>query len=114
MSLNDLLKIAEEKEEKNIVITEELIKKNFTELRQLIAFFREYPDLFIDFIKGPNCNFKFLMYQRQFLRAAMRHRQVYATYPRAYSKSFLSMMILFIRAVLYPGCQLFITTGGEL
>lgn len=83
MSLNDILKISEQQEEKNVLITEERIQKNFKEIRNLIAFFREYPDLFIDFIKGPNCNFKFYMYQRQFLRSAMRHRQVYATYPRA-------------------------------
>lgn len=113
MSLNELLKISHEVEEKNILITEERIQKNFNEIRNLIAFFREYPDLFIDFIKGPNCNFKFYMYQRHFLRAAMRHRHVYATFPRAYSKSFLSMMALFLKAIFYPGSQLFITTGGK-
>lgn len=107
------MKIADEKDEKRQAITEELIQKHFTDLRGLIAFFREYPDLFIDFIKGPNCNFKFYMYQRSFLRAAMRHRYVYATFPRAYSKSFLSMMVLIIRAILFPGSQLFITTGGK-
>lgn len=108
------MKIADEKNEKRQAITEELIQKHLTDLRGLIAFFREYPDLFIDFIKGPNCNFKFYMYQRSFLRAAMRHRYVYATFPRAYSKSFLSMMVLIIRAILFPGSQLFITTGGKL
>jgi hypothetical protein len=43
----------------------------------------------------------------------MRHRKVYATFPRAYSKSFLSMMVLMLRCILYPGCELFITTGGK-
>ena len=44
----------------------------------------------------------------------MRHRYVYATFPRAYSKSFLSMMALMIRCVLYPGADLFVTTGGKI
>ena len=114
MSLNDILKTVQDKEEEvNLPITEERIKNHFTDIRQLIAFFREYPDIFIDFIKGPNCNFRFYMYQRLFLRAALRHRQLYATYPRAFSKSFLSMMALIIKAILFPGSQLFITTGGK-
>ena len=43
----------------------------------------------------------------------MRHRYVYATFPRAFSKSFLSMMALMIKAILYPNSELFITTGGK-
>lgn len=83
------------------------------EIRKCIAFYREYPDIFIDDIKGPDCNFRFYFYQRVFLRIVMRHRKVYATFPRAYSKSFLSMMALMLRCILYPGCELFITTGGK-
>ena len=43
----------------------------------------------------------------------MRHRYTYATFPRAYSKSFLSVMVLMLRAILYPGSHLFVTTGGK-
>lgn len=43
----------------------------------------------------------------------MRHRYVYATFPRAYSKSFLSMMVLMLRCILYPNSHLFVTTGGK-
>ena len=83
------------------------------ELRRLIAYFREYPDIFVDFIKGKDSTFNFLFYQRIFLRIVMRHRYVYATFPRAYSKSFLSMMALMIRCILYPNSHLFVTTGGK-
>ena len=83
------------------------------ELRHSIAFYREYPDIFVDDIKGPDCTFKFYFYQRVFLRIAMRHRKVYAVFPRAFSKSFLSMMVLILRCILYPGVELFITTGGK-
>ena len=31
----------------------------------------------------------------------------------AYSKSFLSMLVLMLRAILYPGSHLFVTTGGK-
>jgi len=72
-----------------------------------------YPDLLIDYMKGPDSSFKFYFYQRIFIRIVMRHRYVYATFPRAYSKSFLSMMVLMLRAILYPNSALFVTTGGK-
>lgn len=113
MNLQDLLNLSSEKGYKKRELSEERLKKNLPELRRLIAFFREYPDLFVDFIKGQNSTFEFLFYQRIYLRIAMRHRYVYATFPRAYSKSFLSMMTLMIRCILYPNSHLFVTTGGK-
>lgn len=43
----------------------------------------------------------------------MRYKYTYAVFPRAYSKSFLAMLILMIRCVLYPGARLFVTSGGK-
>ena len=43
----------------------------------------------------------------------MRYQYVYAVFPRAYSKSFLSVMALMIRCILYPGVHLFVTSGGK-
>lgn len=98
---------------KKTEVTEDRLMAVMPELKKAIAFYRMYPDIFIDDIKGPNCTFKFYNYQRIFLRAAMRHRKVYATFPRGFSKSFLSMMVLMLRCILYPNVQMFITTGGK-
>ena len=113
MSLQDLMQLSSEKGEKKRGISEQRLSENLDGLRKLIGFFREYPDIFVDFIKGTECNFKFLFYQRIFLRAIMRHRYVYGVFPRAFSKSFLSMMALMIRCILYPNSHLFVTTGGK-
>jgi hypothetical protein len=43
----------------------------------------------------------------------MRYKYVYSVFPRAYSKSFLAVLILMIRAILYPGAKLFSTAGGK-
>ncbi len=43
----------------------------------------------------------------------MRHQYTYFVFPRAYSKSFLSMMVLMIRCILYPGAHLFVSSGGK-
>lgn len=63
--------------------------------------------------KASKLTFKLFFYQRCFLRIGMRYKYVYAVYPRAYSKSFLSALIQMIRAILYPGAQLFTTAGGK-
>lgn len=100
---------------KKIGLSDERIKNIIPIGRQYISFWREYPDLFVDYLltMGNPQNFKFYFYQRVFLRAAMRHQQVQCVFPRAYSKSFLSMMIQMIRCILYPGCKLFVTSGGK-
>ena len=43
----------------------------------------------------------------------MRHKYTYFVFPRAYSKSFLSILVLMIRCVLYPGAKLFVSSGGK-
>lgn len=113
MALKDLLDLSTQR--KKIGISEERIQAIIPEARKYIAFWREYPDLFVDFLlqMGNPQDFKFYFYQRVFLRVAMRHQYVYAVFPRAYSKSFLSMMTLMIRCILYPRCKLFVTSGGK-
>ena len=113
MSLQSLLDLSSSRDKVKQGVSEERLKANVDALRKQIAFFRAYPDLFVDFIKGPECKFHFYFYQRVFLRIVMRHRKVYAVFPRAFSKSFLSMMALMLRCILYPGSELFITTGGK-
>ena len=100
---------------KKVGLSEERIREQMPIIRQYIAFWREYPDIFVEFLCGESNpeNFNLFFYQRVFLRAVMRHRYAYATFPRAYSKSFLSVLILMLRCVLYPGAHLFVTTGGK-
>ena len=111
MSIAALLSL--EQSNKKQGLSEERLNAQLDNLRTMIAFFRQYPDLLVDFMKGPKSTFNFYSYQRIFLRSVMRHRYVYATFPRAYSKSFLSVMALMLRCILYPNSHLFVTTGGK-
>lgn len=116
MALADLMELSKNKTFiKKVGLSEERIKENLPEIKQYISFWREYPDMFVEFLCGENNpeNFSLFFYQRVFLRAVMRHRYAYATFPRAYSKSFLSVLILMLRCVLFPGAHLFVTTGGK-
>ena len=114
MSLQTILDSSLAYQTKKQGLSVQRINAQIDNIRYLISFFRQYPDIFVDFIKGPESTFKFYFFQRVFLRQAIRHRVFYATYPRAFSKSFLSMMILMIRCILFPNVDLFITTGGKL
>lgn len=43
----------------------------------------------------------------------MRHKIVYATFVRAWSKSFMSVMGLMLKCILYPGAKVFTVAGGK-
>ena len=111
MALENLLELSSNR--KKIGLSEERVRPLLPQIGKYVSFWREYPDLFIDFMAGPNSQFHFYFYQRVFLRAVMRHKYVYCTFPRAYSKSFLSVMVLMIRCILYPRAKLFVTSGGK-
>lgn len=115
MALSDLLG---SRDDKKIGVSPERIQSVLPALRDYVAFWREYPDLFVDFLQTggdfeKEKSFTFYFYQRIFLRASMRYQYVYMVFPRAYSKSFLSVMVLMIRCILYPGAHLFVTSGGK-
>ena len=117
MALANLLDLSQQR--RKIGLSQERVEAVMPVIRKYTAFWREYPDLFVDFmVRGTRTEvkegeFKFFFYQRVFLRSVMRFQYVYAVFPRAYSKSFLSVMALMIRCILYPGVHLFVTSGGK-
>ena len=117
MALQDLLNLSQDRQK--IGLSEERVMAILPVARDYISFWREYPDMYVDFMAGkwqpnpPKETLNLFFYQRVFLRAAMRYKYVYAVFPRAYSKSFLSVLILMTRATLYAGAKLFVTSGGK-
>lgn len=87
MALQDLLNLSEIRGKKKIGLSPERVEAIKPALRQYISFWREYPDLFVDFMQtggDPNkeVTFHLFYYQRVFLRVAMRYKYVYAVFPR--------------------------------
>ena len=114
MSLKSLLEASSSKlNAKKEEVSEERLMSCIEDVRNLIAFYREYPDIFVDDIKGPDCVFKFRDVQRIFLRSVMRHRYIFCTFTRGFSKSFLAIMALMLKCILFPGSNVFVTTGGK-
>ena len=101
------------KSSQKIGMSEERIGDVLPTLMKYISFWREYPDIFIDTLLPADSKFGLFFYQREFLNAAIRHKYCFATFPRAFSKSFLAIMVLIIRCILYPGAKLFIVSGTK-
>ena len=115
MALKDLLRSVTHKSHQADEISKEVILEHLDDYRKLISFWRTYPDKLIDYYcsLNPDNTFHFFFYQRLFLRAIFRHKYIYATFVRAWSKSFMSVMALMLKAILYPGAQLFTVAGGK-
>ena len=113
MALKDLLETQGMVESAGDVdLSEKNVMRHMDKYRQLIAYWRVYPDRFVDYLcsLNPKNSFKFFFYQRFYLRAIFRHRYVYATFTRGFSKSFMAVLALMIEAILYPGSKLFMAS----
>ena len=81
--------------------------------RKWIAFFRAYPDVFIDMITPQDSNFKLFPYQRFMLRVFFRYQYVFCTMSRGSAKSLKEMLAQLLADIMYPGIKNSITAGGS-
>jgi len=79
----------------------------------MLSIFSAYPDIFLDFITPADSNFELFFYQRITLRAIMRYRDVYITAPRAFSKSFITILGLMLQCIFIPGTKRFICAPNK-
>ena len=104
MALADLLNLNQSK--KKIGLSEERVTAILPIARKYVAFWREYPDLLVDYmVKGnneepPPGSFHFYFYQRCFLRAVMRYQYVYAVFPRAYENAPIRKFLISVDKLL--------------
>ena len=99
--------------EKGIVLNEAYLEDNEKNLGDMFSIFTAYPDVFLDLITPENETIKLFFYQRIFLRVAMRFKVVYVTACRAWSKSFLTILALFLQCVFIPGRKVFICAPNK-
>lgn len=79
------------------------VKEDFTDL---ISFFREYPDYFLDYIKTENTMFDLLPFQRVYLRAFARYKRLGIVASRGISKTYLNVLAHYLKCILYPNNSL--------
>lgn len=99
--------------EKGVVLTDGYLEDNRNLFEQYCTFFTAYPDLFLDLIAPSESGFNLFPYQRVFLRAIMRYKNVYVTACRAFSKSFITILGLFLQCIFMPGTKRFICAPNK-
>ena len=99
--------------DKGVELTSERIDDNLELYCDICNKFTAYPDLFIELITPVDSNFELFFYQRIFLRACLRYRYHYCTAPRAFSKSFISVLAMILKCIFQPGLKTFICAPGK-
>lgn len=115
MALSDLLTHQKTQVQVLEAVTPERVQQDLPALQKQIAYWRVYPDRFVDYLcsLNPNSTFKFFWFQRLFIRCFLRYKHCFVTCPRGFSKSFLAVLCLVIKCVLYPGAKVFVVAGGK-
>ena len=99
--------------EKGVVLTKEYLEEHEQLFRQYADFFTAYPDIFLDIIKPEDSNFELFFYQRILLRAMMRYKDIFITAPRAFSKSFITILAEILQCIFMPGTKRFICAPNK-
>ena len=99
--------------DKGSVLTEDFLVKNEQLIQKYMNFFTAYPDIFLDLIEPENAPIKLFPYQRVFLRAVMRYKNVYVTACRAFSKSFITILGMVLQCIFLPGTKRFICAPNK-
>ncbi len=99
--------------DKGAVLTTPYLEAHEDLFRKYADFFTAYPDLFLDLIKPEGSSFTLFFYQRIVLRAIMRFKEVFVVACRAFSKSFLTIIAMFLQCVFIPGTKRFICAPNK-
>lgn len=99
--------------EKGVILTKKYIDSHKEEIEEIMDTFISYPDIFLDCIKPIESNFKLFFYQRIALRAIMRYKEIYIVACRAFSKSFITILAIFLQCMFIPGTKRFICAPNK-
>lgn len=112
MALKDMLNQVNRDGRRSVDTSEDNVMRHMDKIRQAISYWRMYPDRLVDYYcsLNPKNSFHLTFSQRIYLRASFRHRYLYGTFTRGFSKSFIAVLSLMLKAILYPGCSLFMTS----
>ena len=116
LTSNDFIERAEREGielEKGAVITNEYLDRHQQDLQKWVNLFTAYPDYYLDIIKPADSEFSLFFYQRLTLRALMRFKDIFITAPRAFSKSFVTILALFLQCVFIPGRKVFMCANTK-
>lgn len=96
-----------------ITINQEWVDENRELVEKYADFFTIYPDHFLDLIQPKDSFFELYFYQRVLLRSFSRYALNYCVAPRAFAKSFLALLALYLKCMFLPGVKVFLCAPGK-
>ena len=99
--------------DKGVILNESYLEEHFQEIGDVMSIFTAYPDIYLDTIRPADSSFGLFFYQRITLRALMRFKDIYGTAPRAFSKSFLTILAEILQCIFMPGTKRFICAPNK-
>lgn len=99
--------------DKGSVLTQAYLERHEEDLRKWADLFTAYPDYYLDIIRPIDSEFQLFFYQRMTLRILMRFRDVFITAPRAFSKSFVTILAFILQCIFIPGRKIFICANTK-
>ena len=99
--------------DKGVILNETYLEDNKLNIGNAMSIFTAYPDIYLDLIKPQDSSFGLFFYQRITLRALMRFKDIYVTAPRAFSKSFITILALILQCIFMPGTKRFICAPNK-
>ena len=99
--------------EKGVILNENYLEANLEKIGNVMSIFSAYPDVYLDVIKPQDSSFTLFFYQRITLRALMRFKDVFGTAPRAFSKSFITILAMMLQCIFIPGTKRFICAPNK-
>ena len=95
------------------ILRKERVKANLDLYANALNTFLVYPDILADIMTPRKSKFSMFFAQRIVLRCMARHRQTFATYTRAFSKSFLAFYQQYTSSMIVPRSNGFVTAGTK-
>ena len=99
--------------EKGVILNENYLEENMEKIGDVMSIFSAYPDVYLDLIKPQDSSFTLFFYQRITLRALMRFKDIFVTAPRAFSKSFITILAMILQCIFIPGTKRFICAPNK-
>ena len=99
--------------DKGVILNENYLQDNKKNIGDVMSIFTAYPDIYLDLIKPQDSSFTLFFYQRITLRALMRFKDIFVTAPRAFSKSFITILAMILQCIFIPGTKRFICAPNK-
>ena len=99
--------------DKGVILNETYLQDNKKNIGDVMSIFTAYPDIYLDLIKPQDSSFTLFFYQRITLRALMRFKDIFVTAPRAFSKSFITILAMILQCIFIPGTKRFICAPNK-